>query len=62
LIVNSDLRQIICLVDAPNAEAASTVNRDAHGLVTEAIRGVTRRRPTPAVERLLAERASLAWL
>src|SRR5512133_2729227 len=57
-----DLRQIICLVDAPNAEAASTVNRDAHGLVAEAIRGVTRRRPTPGVERLLAERASLAWL
>jgi hypothetical protein len=29
--------QIFCLVEAPDAEAAATVHRDAHGLVADAI-------------------------
>jgi hypothetical protein len=29
--------KIFCLVDAPNAEAAHTVHRDAHGLVADEI-------------------------
>ena len=29
--------KIFCLVDAPNAEAASTVHREAHGLVADEI-------------------------
>jgi hypothetical protein len=29
--------QIFCLVEAPNAEAAATVHREAHGLVADAI-------------------------
>lgn len=29
--------RIFCLVDAPNAEAANTVHRDAHGLVADEI-------------------------
>jgi hypothetical protein len=29
--------QIFCLVEAPDAEAANTVHRDAHGLVADAI-------------------------
>lgn len=29
--------QIFCLVEAPDAEAASTVHREAHGLVADAI-------------------------
>jgi hypothetical protein len=29
--------QIFCLVDAPDAEAANTVHRDAHGLVAQEI-------------------------
>jgi hypothetical protein len=29
--------KIFCLVDAPNADAASTVHREAHGLVANAI-------------------------
>jgi hypothetical protein len=29
--------QIFCLVDAPDAEAANTVHREAHGLVADAI-------------------------
>jgi hypothetical protein len=33
--------KIICLVDAPNAEAANTAHPYAHGLVAEAICGVT---------------------
>ena len=28
---------IFCLVDAPDAEAANTVHREAHGLVADAI-------------------------
>ena len=29
--------QIFCLVEAPNAEAANTVHREAHGLVADKI-------------------------
>ncbi len=29
--------KIFCLVEAPDAEAANTVHRDAHGLVADAI-------------------------
>ena len=29
--------KIFCLVDAPNAEAANTVHREAHGLVADEI-------------------------
>ena len=29
--------QIFCLVEAPNAEAANTVHREAHGLVADEI-------------------------
>jgi hypothetical protein len=29
--------QIFCLVDAPSAEAANTVHREAHGLVADQI-------------------------
>ena len=29
--------KIFCLVDAPDAEAANTVHREAHGLVADAI-------------------------
>ncbi|MFL6078587.1 MAG: DUF4242 domain-containing protein [Ornithinibacter sp.] len=29
--------QIFCLVDAPDAEAANTVHREAHGLVADAV-------------------------
>ena len=29
--------KIFCLVDAPDAEAANTVHRDAHGLVADEI-------------------------
>lgn len=29
--------QIFCLVEAPSAEAANTVHREAHGLVADAI-------------------------
>lgn len=29
--------QIFCLVEAPDAEAANTVHRDAHGLVADRI-------------------------
>ncbi len=29
--------KIFCLVDAPNADAAHTVHREAHGLVAEEI-------------------------
>jgi hypothetical protein len=35
--VDEDRGQIFCLVDAPNAEAAATVHRQAHGLVADAI-------------------------
>ena len=29
--------KVFCLVDAPSAEAASTVHREAHGLVADAV-------------------------
>jgi len=29
--------QIFCLVEAPDAEAANTVHREAHGLVADAV-------------------------
>jgi hypothetical protein len=35
--VDEDNGKIFCLVDAPSAEAANTVHRDAHGLVAEEI-------------------------
>jgi len=35
--VNESEGKIFCLVDAPNAEAASCVHREAHGLVAEKI-------------------------
>lgn len=33
--------KIFCLVDAPDAEAANTVHREAHGLVADEIYEVT---------------------
>jgi hypothetical protein len=33
--------KIFCLVDAPDADAASTVHREAHGLVADEIYEVT---------------------
>lgn len=33
--------KIFCLVEAPDAEAANTVHREAHGLVAEEIYAVT---------------------
>ncbi len=35
--VDEEKGQIFCLVDAPDAETANTVHREAHGLVAEAI-------------------------
>jgi hypothetical protein len=35
--VNEDHGKIFCLVDAPDAEAANTVHREAHGLVADEI-------------------------
>ena len=35
--VDEDRGQIFCLVEAPDAEAAHTVHRDAHGLVADHI-------------------------
>jgi hypothetical protein len=35
--VNEDQGKIFCLVDAPSAEAANTVHREAHGLVADEI-------------------------
>src|SRR5260370_6759415 len=40
--VNESQGKIFCLVDAPNAEAASCVHREAHGLVAEKIIQVQR--------------------
>ena len=34
--VDEEAGKIFCLVDAPDAEAANTVHRQAHGLVTDA--------------------------
>jgi hypothetical protein len=39
--VNKDGTKIFCLVDAPDAEAAITVHREAHGLVADEIYEVT---------------------
>ena len=35
--VDEDHGKIFCLVDAPDAEAANTVHREAHGLVADEI-------------------------
>ena len=35
--VDGPAGKIFCLVDAPDAEAANTVHREAHGLVAEEI-------------------------
>ena len=35
--VDEKAGKIFCLVEAPSAEAAMTVHRDAHGLVTDEI-------------------------
>jgi hypothetical protein len=35
--VDESKGQIFCLVEAPDAEAANTVHREAHGLVADAI-------------------------
>ena len=35
--VDEEAGKIFCLVDAPNAEAAATVHREAHGLVADEI-------------------------
>jgi hypothetical protein len=35
--VDEKAGKIFCLVEAPNAEAAMTVHRDAHGLVADEI-------------------------
>ncbi len=39
--VDEQAGKIFCLVEAPNAEAAHTVHREAHGLVAEEIYEVT---------------------
>ena len=33
--VNEDHGKVFCLVEAPSADAASTVHREAHGLVAD---------------------------
>ncbi|GAA5166059.1 DUF4242 domain-containing protein [Ornithinimicrobium tianjinense] len=38
--VSEDDGTIFCLVDAPDADAATTVHREAHGLVADAIHQV----------------------
>jgi hypothetical protein len=38
--VDADRGKIFCLVDAPTAEAAETVHREAHGLVADEIHQV----------------------
>ncbi len=35
--VNEEAGKIFCLVEAPDAEAANTVHREAHGLVADEI-------------------------
>ena len=35
--VDEEQGKIFCLVDAPDAEAANTVHREAHGLVADEI-------------------------
>lgn len=39
--VDEEAGKIFCLVDAPDAEAANTVHREAHGLVADEIYRVT---------------------
>src|SRR3954468_19940093 len=39
--VDEEAGKIFCLVDAPDAEAANTVHRQAHGLVADEIHLVT---------------------
>jgi hypothetical protein len=39
--VDEDKGKIFCLVEAPDAEAANTVHREAHGLVADEIYAVT---------------------
>jgi len=39
--VDEEAGKIFCLVEAPDAEAANTVHRDAHGLVADEIYLVT---------------------
>jgi len=39
--VNESEGKIFCLVEAPSAEAASTVHREAHGLVADSVFEVT---------------------
>jgi hypothetical protein len=39
--VDEQAGKIFCLVDAPDADAASTVHREAHGLVADEIYSVT---------------------
>lgn len=38
--VDEEAGKIFCLVEAPNAEAANTVHREAHGLVADEIYSV----------------------
>ena len=35
--MDEEARKIFCLVEAPTTEAASTVHREAHGLVADEI-------------------------
>lgn len=35
--VNEDEGKVFCLVEAPSADAAETVHREAHGLVADSI-------------------------
>jgi len=39
--VDQEAGKIFCLVEAPDAEAANIVHRDAHGLVADEIYSVT---------------------
>jgi Protein of unknown function (DUF4242) len=39
--VNEEAGKIFCLVEAPDAEAANAVHKDAHGLVADEIYPVT---------------------
>lgn len=41
--VDENVGKIFCLVEAPNAEAAHTVHREAHGLVADEIYEVSER-------------------
>jgi hypothetical protein len=38
--VNEEHGKVFCLVEAPDAEAASTVHREAHGLVADTVLAV----------------------